>query len=140
MEYQGTTSRNRLSDRDMLFDLLITEKHLSRLYDQGVLEAVSPMLANTFERLQADTHDNARTIFNAMQARGWYNPEQGQKKERMLKQRKPITQTFDVAVDSKYAVTSGSRRFGRRLANGQRLGKSGVYSSKNTEISSREWQ
>lgn len=144
MNYQkqfSPASRNRLSDRDMLMDLIITEKHLSALYNQGVLEATSSIIASTFERLQADTHDNARTIFNAMQTRGWYNPERVKRSELFHKEnQKQITDTFNTTADSKYAVSSGSRRFGRRLSEGQRLGKSGIYSNQRTEQHSREWQ
>lgn len=140
MDYQMTTSsKNRLSDRDMLLDLLITEKHLSSLYEQSVLEANSSMLANTFEQLQADTHDNARTIFNAMAERGWYSPAP---RERRMSKQQPskMTQAFDVAASSKYAVTSGSRRFGGHLAKGERLSKSGIYGDKDIESRSSKWQ
>jgi len=128
------TSRNRLSDRDMLLDLMITEKHLSRLYDQGVLESTSSMTSNTFERLQADTHDNVRTIFTAMQQRGWYNPERAGRAERLSKgKQKQSTEFFDTTADSKYAVSSGTRRFGRRLSREQRPGKSGIFNNQKPE-------
>lgn len=124
------TNKNRLSDRDMLLDLIITEKHLSSLYDHGALEATSPIISNTFERLQADTHDNARTLFNAMQQRGWYNSEQikrtGRSEQREYKE---TSDNFDLTADSKYTVSSGTRNFGQRLANGHRLGKTGIFNN-----------
>jgi spore coat protein CotF len=130
-------SRNRLSDRDMLLDLMITEKHLSRLYDQGALEATSPMLSNTFERLQADTHDNARIIFTTMQQRGWYNPERAERNEPLQKGKQNQTsEVFSTTANSKYAVSSGTRKFGRHLSQEQRPGKSGIYNNQRTEIHS----
>ena len=137
----STTSRNRLSDRDMLLDLMMTEKHLSSLYEHGVLEATSPMVSNTFERLQADTHDNARTLFTAMQQRGWYNPEQAEGSERLQKRnQKQTSESFDLTADSKYAVSSGARRFGGRLSHGQRQGKSGIFNNQNNDSQFQEWQ
>ncbi|AIF53098.1 spore coat protein [Pelosinus sp. UFO1] len=134
-------SRNRLSDRDMLLDLMITEKHLSRLYDQGVLESTSPMISNTFERLQASSHDNARTIFTAMQQRGWYNPERTGRTERLSRgTQKQSNEFFDTTADSKYAVSSGTRKFGRHLPREQRSGKSGIFSNQRPETNSEDWQ
>jgi hypothetical protein len=133
--------RNRLSDRDMLMDLIITEKYLSRLYDQAVLEAISPSLAETFERLQADAHDNARTIFAAMQQRGWYNPARAQSNGR-VQRGKPnqTTEVFAKAQNSKYAVSSGSQKFGGRLSPGHRMGKSGIFNKSKSENYSQNWQ
>ena len=138
---KSSSSRNQLSDRDMLLDLVITEKHLSRLYDQGVLESTSPMISNTFERLQDSTHDNARTIFTAMQERGWYNPESTGRTERLSRgTQKQTNEFFDTTADSKYAATSGTRRFGRHLPREQRSGKSGIFSKQRPETNSEDWQ
>ena len=63
----------RLSDKDMLQDILNTEKQLSGLYDQAVMESSSIELHTAFEDLQRDEHENSFTVFNAMQQRGWYN-------------------------------------------------------------------
>lgn len=135
------TNRNRLSDRDMLLDLIITEKHLSSLYDHGALEATSPMISNTFERLQADTHDNARTLFNAMQQRGWYNSEQVKRTERsQQREYKKTSDNFDLTADSKYSVSSGARNFGHHLVNGHRLGKAGIFNNPNGGTNNQERQ
>ncbi|SDD42927.1 spore coat protein [Sporomusa acidovorans] len=69
-----TTSRNRLSDRDMIVDLINTEKHLSHLYEHAIMESSSSMVHNTMEEFQHDEHENAYTLYNVMQGRGWYNP------------------------------------------------------------------
>ncbi|MCE5286164.1 MAG: spore coat protein [Pelosinus sp.] len=140
-EQFSTASRNRLSDRDMLLDLMITEKHLSRIYDQGALEANSPQVFETFERLQADAHDNARTIFTAMQQRGWYNPASAERNQRMQRgKHRQTDESFETTASSKYAVSSGSRRFGQHLSKGQRPGKSGIFSKQKPETHSMDWQ
>lgn len=117
----STATRNRLSDHDILLDLMMTEKHLSSLYDHCVLEATSPTLSDTIERLQADTHDNVHTLFIAMQQRGWYKPEQIERSDHL--QNRNLEQTsekFDRTDDSKYAVSSGARRSGQRAYHGQK--------------------
>lgn len=115
----STATRNRLSDHDMLLDLMMTEKHLSSLYDHCVLEATTPVVSDAIERLQADTHNNVHTLFIAMQQHGWSNPEQAA--ERLLKSN-PIEayKKFDLPSESKYAGSSGSRGSGRRVSRGQR--------------------
>jgi len=63
----------RLSDRDILLDILNTEKQLSHLYEHAVTEASNLEMHTTMEEFQRDGHENSFTIFNAMQQRGWYN-------------------------------------------------------------------
>lgn len=115
----STATRNRLSDHDMLLDLMMSEKHLSSLYDHCVLEATTPVVSDAIERLQADTHNNVHTLFIAMQQHGWSNPEQAE--ERLLKSN-PVEayKKFDLTSESKYAGSSGPRGSGRRVSRGQR--------------------
>ena len=107
--YMGT-SKNRLSDRDILFDVLMTEKHMSRVYDTAIMESSSQDVLDLFEEMQHDEHKNARTIFNAMQERRWYNTSQNDEK-RNSRRETQYTNKFN----SDYAVTSGARNFGSRL-------------------------
>ena len=68
-----TTSMNRLSDRDIMLDLISTEKHLSHLYEHAVMESTNVTVHNAMEEFQHDEHETAYTLFSAMQDRGWYN-------------------------------------------------------------------
>jgi hypothetical protein len=112
----------------------VTEKYLSRLYDHGVLEAASPMVGNTFERLQAGTHDNARAIFTAMQERGWYNLEQAARNRRVPKGKmKQTAENFDMTANSKYAVSSGTKRLGKYLPHGKMQGRNGIFADKTND-------
>lgn len=63
----------RLSDKDILLDLINTEKQLSHLYDHAVLESSNLEIHTTMEEFQRDEHENSFTLFNVMQQRGWYN-------------------------------------------------------------------
>lgn len=68
------SNRNRLSERDMLVDLINTEKHLSHLYEHAIMESTNITVRNAVEEFQHDEHENAYILFQVMQDRGWYNP------------------------------------------------------------------
>jgi hypothetical protein len=107
-----TSSRNRLSDRDMLFDMLATGKNMSHLYDHAIMESSSGMIRDTFETLQHDEHLMAETLFGVMEQEGWYSTGAGwQKSGQPMKspQRQP-----DATAGSRYAAGRGqSLRSGR---------------------------
>jgi len=70
-----TSSRNRLSDRDMLLDILSTAKSMSNLYDHAILESSNPMIREAFEDFQHDEHRSAEQLFLIMQQHGWYSTD-----------------------------------------------------------------
>jgi Coat F domain. len=105
----GTSSKNRLSDRDMLLDLLMTEKHMSQVYNSAIMESSSNGTLEIFEQMQHDDHESARKIFDAMHERGWYNSEQSSGTPARRGSR------YTNKLSSDYAVTSGTRNFGGRL-------------------------
>ena len=93
------SNRNRLSDRDMLVDLLNTEKHLSHLYEHAIMESSNITVRNAVEEFQHDEHENAYTLFQVMQDRGWYNVSEqeqssGKKKAYHMKSGKRYQQNF----------------------------------------------
>ena len=107
--FSNQGSSNRLSDRDMLMDLLNTEKQMSHMYDHAITESTNLSVLNTFEQLQHDEHENSHTVFTAMQERGWYSPTSdtsGQKRGARFGRG---------LANSNYAVTSGSQNFGSNL-------------------------
>ncbi|SMC55546.1 spore coat protein [Sporomusa malonica] len=103
-----TSSRNRLSDRDMMVDLINTEKHLSHLYEHAIMESVNSTVHNAVEEFQHDEHENAYTLFKVMQERGWYNPVGQEQKSNNKK-------TFNV----KSARRSQSGIYGRSSSHNQ---------------------
>ncbi|WP_171904647.1 spore coat protein [Sporolituus thermophilus] len=118
---------NRLSDRDMLLDLLVTENYLSQLYNHAVLESSTSNVQKTFEQLLQDAHNTSRALFTEMQERGWYNVKRTADADKEIRTRKSIRETFDLSDDSTYATTSGSRKLGRHLGYKRRMGKTGVF-------------
>ncbi|HEY3424078.1 MAG TPA: spore coat protein [Negativicutes bacterium] len=107
--YSSRSGQNRLSDHDMLLDLLCTEKSMSHMYDHAITEATNNTILNTFEQLQHDEHENAHMIFDTMQERGWYNTTK-------VPQKRSSRYVRGVA-DSNYTVTSGAQQFGSKLKN-----------------------
>ena len=123
-------NRNRLSDRDMLMDLLATEKYMSHLYDHAIMKAASDTVRDAFAALQQDEHETAQMLFDFMQQHGWYTtganrqktgrrlqssqPLSGGRLQRNTQGSIPMTQ-----ADSRYAVTSGSRRLGQSFGAGK---------------------
>jgi spore coat protein CotF len=65
----------QMNDRDILNDVLATEKYLTDNYNVFAREASYPTLHNDVESILCDTHKAARNSFNAMFQRGWYKFE-----------------------------------------------------------------
>lgn len=103
---------NRLSDRDMLLDLLMTEKYMAHIYNSAIVESTHTPVLEAFEDMAHDEHSNARSLFEAMQDKGWYYPEPDSDPKVHLSGRNARMAT---KYNSDYAVTSGSKNFGSRL-------------------------
>ena len=135
-----TTSRNRLSDRDMLLDLLATGKNMSHLYDHAIMEASNSTIRDTFETLQHDEHMIADTVFGVMEQEGWYSTgsdRQNQAQNMGSSQRQ--SGDFDTQASSRYAASSGSPRFGGNLAGRGQSSRSGRSQSRPGTASQMEW-
>ncbi len=112
----NATGFNRLSDRDMLFDLLATEKQMSHLYDHAIMEATSERVRDTFIALQQDEQQAARMLFEFLQQKGWYTPGAGRQNfGRRLQSGQRLSGGPQATSNSRYAVTSGARNFGSNL-------------------------
>lgn len=128
---KSKSQRNRLSDRDMLLDLLTTEKYMSHLYDHAIMEAACDTVRDTFVALQEDEHETAQMVFDFMNQRGWYSTGANRQKfGRRLQSGQRLSggkQQFKSGdmqprADSRYAVTSGSRSLGQNLRGGRGQG------------------
>lgn len=110
-------SRNRLSDRDMLLDMLATGKNMSHLYDHAIMEASSGMVRETFETLQHDEHMINETLYGIMQEEGWYSTgASGQQAGQGTGGSRRRSSSFSTQASSRYAVRSGSPHFGGSLS------------------------
>lgn len=111
-------SGNGLSDRDMLMDMLLTEKQVSHVYEHATMEASSSEMLNMFEAFQEDEHTNAHAIFEILQKKGWYENTAANASHtglaRRFSGRNFITGS---PANSNYAVKSSARNFGNKLVN-----------------------
>ena len=106
-------SRNRLPDRDMLQDLLLTEKYMSSLYDHAIMEATDDTVRDTFIALQQGEYETAQTLFDFLQNRGWSAAGADRHRHRSLAGRR----FSDLAAPGRRtAETGSSRRFGQNFA------------------------
>ena len=74
-------------DKEILTDLLCSEKHLSGSYNTALLESATPAVISCFTEIGEDVHRIQRGIFNMMHARGLYpTPSAEEKKVSEAKQ------------------------------------------------------
>ncbi len=125
------SNRNRLSDRDMLLDLLATEKYMSHLYDHAIMEASGDTVRDTFVALQQDEHETTQMLFDFMHQHGWYTTGANrQKAGRRLQSGQPLSggrpqknmqgASPQTKADSRYAAATGSRRLGQSFGKNNR--------------------
>lgn len=62
----------RLTDRDMLEDYLVTEKHLTDVYNTSANEADDDDLRSTLLNILLEEHQLVSATFSQMDSRGWY--------------------------------------------------------------------
>lgn len=62
-----------LSDRDMLMDLLVTEKYLATLYNTTEAECTNQKLREELHTLHSSHEAQHSEIFKELHRRGWYD-------------------------------------------------------------------
>lgn len=105
--------KNRLSDRDILFDLLLTEKHMSYMYEHATTTSSTTDIFNLFQQLQQDEHETIHKLSAIMQEHGWTSQSDAVEKSRM--RRTSRLSRSSNSSNSNYAVTSSSQQFGSAL-------------------------
>lgn len=63
---------NRLNDKQILNDMLMTEKYIGDTYETAIMEAANPQVREALQHIQKEEQEHAKKIFDAMQQRGWY--------------------------------------------------------------------
>ncbi|MCY0889083.1 MAG: spore coat protein [Alicyclobacillaceae bacterium] len=69
------SASGQMTDRDRLTDILATQKYLTDSLNVAAREASHDDLHRDVLTILTETHQAARTIFNAMYQRGWYKTE-----------------------------------------------------------------
>lgn len=61
-----------LQEKDLMHDLLATEKQVISAYSVGITETTCPNLRNTLVNNFKAVQDVQYKVFNAMETKGWY--------------------------------------------------------------------
>jgi len=77
-----------MREKEMLNDLIASQKQITASYNTFAGECVNPNLRNAFLNILGEEHQIQADIFSDMQANGWYQPEQAeQQKVQQTKQK-----------------------------------------------------
>ena len=66
------------TDREIMDDILSSQKHISEGYNTFSNECVNQQLQSDMLNILKEEHNIQFTVFNEMQKRGWYNPDAAQ--------------------------------------------------------------
>jgi spore coat protein CotF len=67
--------QNQLTEKDMLQDSIMTEKHVSSAYNTAIIESVNQQIMQTLQHIQLEEQNHAQLFFEAMHKKGWYDVE-----------------------------------------------------------------
>ncbi|MBQ9784074.1 MAG: spore coat protein [Clostridia bacterium] len=70
--------KQTMTDKEMMTDLLSTEKFMTGVYNTYCCEAATPALRSCLMSLMQDTHRMQEETFDDMSARGWYQLEKAE--------------------------------------------------------------
>lgn len=73
-----TMNRTTLTEQQKMTDLLSSEKFLTGVYNTYCCEASTSAMRSSLCSLLQDEHRIQEEVFNEMNAKGWYKPEQAQ--------------------------------------------------------------
>lgn len=63
---------DRLNDKQILNDMLMTEKYIGNSYETAIMETANHDVRSALQHIQREEQEHAKAIFDAMQQRGWY--------------------------------------------------------------------
>ncbi len=66
------------SDREIMDDVLTSQKHITGVYNTFSNECVNQQLQNDMVNILKEEHAMQFDVFSDMQKRGWYSPEAAQ--------------------------------------------------------------
>lgn len=67
-----------LTDREIMTDLLTSQKHLTCEYNTYCNEAATPEVSACLLSVLRDEHTIAKELFNTMNSKGWYPVERAE--------------------------------------------------------------
>ncbi|OGO84047.1 MAG: hypothetical protein A2Y24_02715 [Clostridiales bacterium GWE2_32_10] len=84
------TSSDKMGERELITDMLGSEKLLCNTYSTAIIEAATPQVRESFKSVLLDEFDVQNTIFMAMNEKGWYPVDAAQQnKVQQVKEQYP---------------------------------------------------
>ncbi|XOQ49089.1 MAG: Coat F domain protein [Eubacteriales bacterium] len=82
------SSGAQMQDKEILTDVLTSQKHLTETYNSFANECATPNVRDEFMRILEDEHKIQAEVFDDMKKRGWYpTPAAEQQKIQQAKQK-----------------------------------------------------
>jgi len=75
------TNNASFSEKELMNDLIASEKQVTSAYNTGITEASCPNLRQELTKCLTETQEIQYQIFNAMKQRGWYQTKQAQQQD-----------------------------------------------------------
>lgn len=70
-----------MNEKELMSDLLLSEKHGTEAYTIGITESSCPNLRQTLSKCSQSIFKSQEDVFNAMNQRGWYNVKKADSQE-----------------------------------------------------------
>jgi len=74
----NNTGKGKLSDQDMLTDILCTEKQMMETYNMSITESSCPNMRSVLSGIYGQTAQDQLHTFEQMKSRGWYQTKDAQ--------------------------------------------------------------
>lgn len=68
-------------EKDLMDDLLMSEKALSKMYTTAATEAATPGVRTEFKDVLSCELDIQNCVFKSMASRGWYSPAKAEQQK-----------------------------------------------------------
>lgn len=87
-QISGTQAGSPIPEKEMINDVLSSEKYLTEAYNTYTNECATPNVRDEFMRILTEEHQIQAEVFDTMKQRGWYSvPAAQQQKIQQAKQK-----------------------------------------------------
>ena len=74
-------NQNNFTDKEIMEDVLSSQKLITDTYNTFTNECVSQQLRTDFMNILREEHNIQQSVFDQMKTRGWYAPEHAEKQK-----------------------------------------------------------
>lgn len=107
----------QMTDKDLLQDLLVTEKYITSAYDNFANESANPSLRQSVLNILNDEHNIQSDLWNTMNQRGWYQVQPAQPQQ--------IQSAISQVMGGGVTISRIGQQFGQQPMGQQQMGQFG---------------